>query len=86
MAKNLKDIFKIGANKEENYTPIKAMVSSPDPGMRAAKRKMKYEQYMSQNGMSVSRRQSEIADDDTKDTKNQTFAEISHISGPKLNF
>jgi|TARA_B110000285_G_C15109035_1_gene609886 hypothetical protein len=43
MAKNLKDIFKIGANKDQSQTPIKNMVSSPDPGMRSAKRKMKYE-------------------------------------------
>ena len=43
MAKNLKDIFKIGANKDQIQTPIKNMVSSPDPGMRSAKRKMKYE-------------------------------------------
>ena len=49
------------------------MVSSPDPGMRSAKRKMKYEQYMSQSGIGETRRQSEIADDDTKDTKNLTF-------------
>lgn len=44
MAKNLKDIFKIGANKEDSYMHVtKPSISSPEPGARAAKRKMKYE-------------------------------------------